>query len=112
VAIFWQAPAEPNAVLKQVVGDAVRLAPEQVDVDAEITARTAAAAAGAQGQGGELQVARVVFALVLVAAFVGAGIGCEAGDLTDGAKALYGLAATAFGIVVGLVTGERPSAGS
>ncbi len=45
---------------------------------------------------------------MIVAVLLGAGIGTDAANLPNSSKALYALATTAFGIVVGLLTGEKP----
>jgi hypothetical protein len=50
----------------------------------------------------------LIVALLIVAVLIGAGIATQAAHLTASSAALFSLATTAFGIVVGLLTGEKP----
>jgi len=49
---------------------------------------------------------RLVIAMFIVAILVGAGIYCDAHSYADATKYVFGIATTAFGIVVGLLTGK------
>jgi hypothetical protein len=46
-------------------------------------------------------------AIIVFLALLGAGIGADAAGLSDSSKALYGFAASIFGVVVGLLGGEK-----
>ena len=58
----------------------------------------------------EIQWPRLLIALGLVAALAVGGVICEAFDLDSSTDAFWGLATAAFGIIVGLLGGEKASA--
>jgi hypothetical protein len=58
----------------------------------------------------EFQWKRLLIALGLVGILAAAAVGAEWKDLTTSSEALWGLATTTFGIVIGLISGEKASA--
>ena len=54
----------------------------------------------------QFQVGRFLAAVVIFAAVAGAALGADAAGLGDSTKALYGFAASIFGVIVGLLGGE------
>jgi hypothetical protein len=52
---------------------------------------------------------RFMVAVAIFAIVVGAALGADAGGLSDSSKALYGFAASIFGVIVGLLGGEKSS---
>jgi hypothetical protein len=54
----------------------------------------------------QFQVGRFVAAVVIFACVVGAALGADAAGLSGSSKALYGFAASIFGVIVGLLGGE------
>ena len=55
------------------------------------------------------QSSRFLVAVLIFAVVVGAAIWTDADGLSDSSKALYGFAASIFGLVVGLLGGEKPN---
>jgi hypothetical protein len=53
---------------------------------------------------------RFIGAILIFAAIVGCAIGTDAAGLSDSEKALWGLAGTIFGVVVGFLGGEKVGA--
>jgi hypothetical protein len=54
---------------------------------------------------------RFLVAIGIFALVVAAAVGTDAGGLPDSSKALYGFAASIFGVVVGLLGGEKSNGG-
>lgn len=54
----------------------------------------------------QFQVWRFLAAILIFASVAGAALGADAAGLGDSSKALYGFAASIFGVVVGLLGGE------
>jgi hypothetical protein len=107
MGVFWDYKDQPS----QAVVDSFRAAlektpPQGPALDEEATTRAAAVTNASPPA--SLNRANLVVALVVVAVLLGAGIGTDAANLPNSSKALYALATTAFGIVVGLLTGEKP----
>jgi hypothetical protein len=57
----------------------------------------------------QFQVGRFVASVIIFAAVAGAALGADAAGLGDSTKALYGFAASIFGVIVGLLGGESSS---
>jgi hypothetical protein len=107
MGIFWNY-ADPAQRVEELFTSALAgpsLHGEELQQQAQILRTAAAASPGTQAT---LNLENLAIALLLVVAFVGAGIGTNAVGLTDSTTALFALATTAFGIVVGLLTGEKP----
>jgi uncharacterized membrane protein len=103
-----------SAAYLPLLEDAIRDAlvqPQSVDL---LTAHTDAAARSAAAtrqipDEGSFHAWRLVGAVVIFGAIIGAAIGTDAAGLPDSSKALYGFAASIFGVVVGLLGGEKTS---
>lgn len=107
MGLFWNYASVPSATVEESFRTALAKTPPQGDaLDEE--AKTRAAAVTNTNPPASLNKANLVVALVIVAVLLGAGIGTDAANLPNSSKALYALATTAFGIVVGLLTGEKP----
>jgi hypothetical protein len=108
MGIFWDSKDQPS----QTVVNAFRAAlaetpPEPAALDGEAQAR--ATAVTNTSPPAALNRTNLLVALLIVAVLLGAAIGTDAANLPNSSKALYALATTAFGIVVGLLTGEKPT---
>lgn len=110
MGIFWNYTAQPPASTTQLFRAALQ-APPPARADLESQARDLAAQATPQPQvhTANLNVMNLIVAILIVFAFVGAGIGTNAAGLTTSTASLFALATTAFGIVVGLLGGEKPA---
>ena len=107
MGLFYERAAAPNREdIKGAIADALETEPPATteDREGEAEARTAeiAPAGYAKFNTGRFVGAIVIFAVIVVAAIV-----CEATDLSDSSKALWGFAATIFGVVVGFLGGEK-----
>jgi hypothetical protein len=107
MGVFWDYNDEPSPAVVNSFRTALAKTPP-ADPDLEEEAQTRAAAATNASPPAALNKANLVTALLIVAVLLGAGIGTDAANLPNSSKALYALATTAFGIVVGLLTGEKP----
>ncbi len=107
MGIFWDYSDQPRpSVVDSFKTALTKQAQQGDDLDAE--ARERAVAAADATAPASLKAGNLIVALIVVAVLIGAGIGTDAASLPDSSKALYALATTAFGIVVGLLTGEKP----
>jgi hypothetical protein len=105
MGVFWdQAEADPQYMVDSFSA-ALRTPPPQQDALVEDLARTHARAASVR-PAAKLNVGRLIAALVIVGVLLGAGIACNSAHLHDAEKTLFSLATTAFGVVVGLLTGK------
>ncbi|MGO9080744.1 MAG: hypothetical protein ACLQDY_17145 [Streptosporangiaceae bacterium] len=107
MGIFWNYADEPPPSVVASFSEALAKAPPQGPALAQEAQTRAAAAAGVTPRA-SLNRLNLVVALGTVAVLLGAGIGTDAANLPNSSKAIYALATTAFGIVVGLLTGEKP----
>ncbi|HEY1775662.1 MAG TPA: hypothetical protein VGG41_05815 [Solirubrobacteraceae bacterium] len=90
--------------LVQPLAAAVSSAPPR---DPEAAAITAATAAGNTLLGGaKFNTGRFVVATIIFAALLGGAITTDATNLTSSSTALYALATTVFGVVIGFLGGE------
>jgi hypothetical protein len=103
MGIFWSEP--PATDLEAALERAYQTPPPPEERRAELARQEAQQVAGPS----TFRADRLLLALAIVAVLLGAGVWAEAGNLAASSKALFGLATTAFGIVVGLLTGEKPS---
>jgi hypothetical protein len=101
VGVFFE-PSGTKPSVREVLIDALG-SPPVVNADAEATHRLA------NVDGGSLQTSRLIIAIVLVALLLMAGVFTDIKGYDDSSKALFGLAATLFGVIVGLLGGEKPS---
>ena len=58
---------------------------------------------------GAFRTERFIIAVLIFAAVVGGAVAADATGLPDSSKALYGFSASIFGLVVGLLGGEKSS---
>jgi hypothetical protein len=108
MAVFYErVPTSDAETVKDALEDALRTEPMSVGVEEEAEKRAAAVApAGyAKFNGRRFVGAVLIWALVVIAAIV-----TEAVDLDKSSDALWGAAAIVFGVVVGFLAGEKPSA--
>jgi len=108
MGIFWDDTAVSGAAEHLIASEIKLRAPDLDDDDVATKASALAAAAKGTAATTKFHANRMLVALAFVMAFVGAGIGTEAAGLNNSSKALFGLGSTAFGIIVGIVTGEKP----
>lgn len=106
---FAAAPAQPT-VLQGVIRSALEVDPGAVDLSTETMSRTNETVAQLRGAS-TFKAGRFLAALAILAAFVIAGIITDTKHLDTSTKALYGLAATTLGIIVGLLGGEKAANG-
>jgi hypothetical protein len=109
MAVFYErVPTSDAKTVEEAFEDALTTEPMSVgNVEEEAAKRAAAVApAGyAKFNGRRFVGAVLIWALVVIAAIV-----TEAVDLDKSSDALWGAAAIVFGVVVGFLAGEKPSA--
>jgi hypothetical protein len=102
---FGRRPGQAQVV--EGIKAALETDPQTIaDTSAEAKERAAALAQPDQ----PFYTARFVVAVLIFACIVGAAIGTDAAGLSASSKALYGFAAAIFGVVVGLLGGEKSAA--
>jgi hypothetical protein len=84
--------------------------PPEAELDQRAQALAMAVASTAPSQTGEVNKGNLITAILIVFVFVGAGIGTDAAGLSTSATALFALGTAAFGIIVGLLGGEKSTA--
>jgi hypothetical protein len=107
MGLFYERAAAPTRDdIKGAILDALDTQPpassEEREGEAEARTSEIAPAGYAKFNTGRFVGALVIFALIVVGAIV-----CEATDLNDSSKALWGFGATIFGVVVGFLAGEK-----
>jgi hypothetical protein len=106
VGVFFQTQGEPpRAAVAAAIKDALETDPANVPDPAGAAQDKAAEIAPAGYE--SFNTGRFIGALIIFAAVVGCAIGTDAAGLGDSSKALYGFAATIFGVVVGFLGGEK-----
>jgi hypothetical protein len=112
MGIFWNYPDQPAQPRPYVVQQFRTALATHLPADANVDQQArdlAAAVASLPPPQATLDKRNLGIAILIVFAFVGAGIGTDAVGLSTSTTSLFALATTAFGIVVGLLTGEKPS---
>jgi hypothetical protein len=107
VGIFWEPLSTERASLRSQFREALMASPPskaEADSRADDLAR-----ASTTDSRQSLQVGRLLIAMAIVIVLVGAGIWTAAVGLSDPSKSIFGIATTAFGVVVGLLGGEKKS---
>ncbi|MDX6231691.1 MAG: hypothetical protein QOH68_650 [Nocardioidaceae bacterium] len=103
---FEHRDAAATAKVKQALEDAYRQE-AATPAEAQVRAAGVAPAVVAQAAAPAFQPARFFGALAIVAALIALGIFAEANGWKDSSKAVFALATTLFGVVVGLLGGEK-----
>lgn len=107
MGIFWSDEVEDRGTtLESVLDVAFAARPPGSDQERARLVRNSAREVAPQAQ---LKVVPLVIALGIVGVLLGAGIWTDAAGLKGSSRAVFGLATTAFGIVVGLLGGEKPA---
>ena len=109
MGVFFETGRVRSADVKNVIKDALETDPTTVG-DSDAVAEERAAEIAPAGYGKFIP-ARFIGALVIFAVIVVAAIATEATDLDESSTALWGFAATIFGVVVGFLAGEKSAAG-
>jgi hypothetical protein len=112
MGIFWSYPDQPKpepSVMQHFRAALAAPPPSDADLDEQARELAGALALAPPRQAAKVNGGSLIIAIVIVAALVGAGIGTNAAGLDAATTALFSLGTTAFGIVVGLLTGEKPS---
>lgn len=116
MGVFFDSPAGapqqllPVSTVRDMVHASLQEVPPSTEAeladktDAVVTSGAASAAGGNVPAG--LQALRLLVAVGLVAALVVGGVVTEANGWTDSSTAIWALATTAFGVIVGLLGGE------
>ena len=104
MGIFYTRPSS-QPIVQEAIQNALAENPANVDVNEEAVTR-ANAVSEQLGETKEFQTGRFLVALAILIAFIAAAIITDATGLPDSSKALWGLAATSLGIIVGLLGGE------
>ena len=116
MGIFWNYTEQPQAQASttQLFRTALNAPAPATSADLDKQAQDLATEVSSppRTQAAELNATNLVVAILIVIAFVGAGIGTNAAGLTTSTTSLFALATTAFGIVVGLLTAEKPTTAS
>lgn len=115
LGVFWNYTEQPQAQASttQLFRAALNAPAPATSADLDKQAQALATEVSSpRTQAAELNSTNLVIGILIVIAFVGAGIGTNAAGLTTSTTSLFALATTAFGIVVGLLTGEKPTTAS
>lgn len=116
LGVFWNYTEQPQAQASttQLFRAALNAPAPATSADLDKQAQDLATEVSSppRTQAAELNATNLVIGILIVIAFVGAGIGTNAAGLTTSTTSLFALATTAFGIVVGLLTGEKPTTAS
>ncbi len=106
MGLFFQPAASiDRSEVRGAISAALKRDPSTVaDADAEATRKTDEIAPAGYAK---FNTGRFIGAMVIFGAIVGCAIGTEAAGLADSEKALWGLAGTIFGVVVGFLGGEK-----
>lgn len=107
MGIFWESLSTERASLKSQFREALMASPPS-EAEAESRANDLAQASTTETEQ-SLQVGRLLIAMAIVIVLIGAGIWTSAAGLSDPSKSIFGIATTAFGVVVGLLGGEKKS---
>jgi hypothetical protein len=107
MGIFWTYSAEPRpSVVDSFKTALAKPAVSGNALDNEASERAAAVADTTAPA--NLNWKNLIVAIILVLALLGTAIGTDAANLPNSSKALYAIATTAFGLIFGLLTGEKP----
>jgi len=106
MGVFWDHTDEPPADVVSSFKEALEATPPAGAALQREAGERALAVTRSTGAS-KLNVGRLAGAIVLVLLLAGAGVAAEAADLSESSKALFGFATTVFGVVVGLLTGEK-----
>lgn len=113
MGIFWNYTGHllTQASTTQLFRTALQAPPPATPADLDSQAQDLAAQVTSppHAQAADLNVMNLVVAILIVIAFVGAGIGTDAAGLTTSTASLFALATMAFGIIVGILGGEKPT---
>ena len=116
MGVFWNYTEQPQAQASTMqLFRAALNAPApatSADLNKQAQALATEVSSPQRTQAAELNATNLVIAILIVIALIGAGIGTNAAGLTTSTTSLFALATTAFGIVVGLLTGEKPTTAS
>jgi hypothetical protein len=108
VGVFFEKASVDRGDVKDAIQDALEKDPSTVqNKEAEAEKKTAEIAPAGYGK---FNTGRFLGALLIFAAIVGTAIGTDAASLDDSSVALWGFAATIFGVVVGFLAGEKSAA--
>jgi hypothetical protein len=106
MGVFYEA-SDSNEQIRRVVKDALAARPALAE-DAEAVEHNASAAVKAVKSSSQLDVGRLLIAIAILAVIVGAAVGTDAANLDDlSSKALWALASSVFGVILGLLGGEK-----
>ncbi len=108
MGIFWTYSAQPQQAVVQSFQDALTKPPADDPVTLTREATERAAAAANVSAPAHLDYPRLITALGIVAVLLIGAVWTDAAHVGDSSNALFALATTAFGMVVGLLTGEKP----
>jgi hypothetical protein len=107
MGVFFEAElAQPK--VREAIRDALETDPRQVQDTAGEVAKRANAVADDIRQGTKFQSGRFLLALAVFVAIVLAAVVTDALKLETSPEALFGLAGTILGLVVGFLGGEKP----
>ena len=109
MGVFFERTAISQLDVKEAIKNALQTEPATVQ-DPEAEAKQKAAEVAPAGYG-KFNTGRFIGALVIFGAMVAAAIVTDGTGLDDSSKALWGFAATIFGVVVGFLAGEKSAAG-
>jgi hypothetical protein len=104
MGIFYTRPSS-QPIVQDAIHNALARNPANVNVEEESVTR-ANAVSQQLGETREFQTGRFLLALAILIAFIAAAIITDASNLPDSSKALWGLATTILGVIVGLLGGE------
>ena len=108
MGVFFDTDAAPSrTVVASAIKDALETDPATVpDTDGAAQAKANEVVAAEHTK---FHTDRFIGALVILAAVAGTAIGTEAAGLPTATRALWGFGATIFGVVAGLLGGEKAS---
>jgi hypothetical protein len=98
---------DPSEKIRMVIREAMG-AESALANDAEAVETKASAAVQAVKSSSKLSAGRLLIAIAILAAIIAAAVGTDAANLDDpSSKALWTLASSVFGVILGLLGGEK-----
>lgn len=104
MGIFYARPSS-QPIVQDAIRNALETNPDAIN-SAEESVTRANAVSEQLGETREFKKGRFLVALAVLIAFIAAAIFTEVTNLPESSKALWGLAATILGVIVGLLGGE------
>ena len=105
MGVFFDKGTSNSAAVEQAVAEALKADPPADETALRVATRDLTESLGTAVS--SLATQRLIGAIVLVMFFVVGGVALDVTDHGDSSKTLFGFASTLFGVIVGLLGGEK-----